>query len=80
MRRSMSSLWWRDSNQTASGKPGAVQVLLFRLWSGCLRAVVIVKPETVLRWHRKGFQVFWSWKSRLSLPFIPSALSTAARL
>jgi len=25
MRRSMSSLWWRDSNQTASGKPGAVQ-------------------------------------------------------
>ena len=24
MRRSMSSLWWRDSNQTASGKPGAV--------------------------------------------------------
>ncbi len=25
MRRSMSSLWWPDSNQTASGKPGAVQ-------------------------------------------------------
>ena len=25
MRRSMSSLWWRDSNQTASGNPGAVQ-------------------------------------------------------
>ena len=24
MRRSMSSLWWRDSNQTASGNPGAV--------------------------------------------------------
>ena len=28
MRRSMSSLWWRDSNQTASGKPGAVQIVL----------------------------------------------------
>ena len=28
MRRSMSSLWWRDSNQTASGKPGAVHAAL----------------------------------------------------
>ncbi len=27
IRRSMSSLWWRDSNQTASGNPGAVQIL-----------------------------------------------------
>jgi hypothetical protein len=26
--------------------------------------VVIVKPETVVRWHRQGFRAFWSWKSR----------------
>ena len=29
MRRSMSSLWWRDSNQTASGNPGAVHMCVF---------------------------------------------------
>ena len=27
-------------------------------------AVVIVKPETLIRWHRKGFRLFWRWKSK----------------
>jgi hypothetical protein len=26
--------------------------------------LAIVQPETVIRWHRKGFQAFWRWKSR----------------
>ncbi len=39
-------------------------VLLYRLWSGCLGAVVVVKPDTVVQWHRKGFRTFWAWKSR----------------
>ena len=38
-------------------------VLLYRLWPRCLDAVVIVKPETVIRWHRRGFRLFWKWKS-----------------
>jgi hypothetical protein len=27
-------------------------------------AIVIVKPETVIRWHRRGFRAYWRWKSR----------------
>lgn len=27
-------------------------------------ALVIVKPDTLIRWHRKGFRLFWRWKSR----------------
>jgi len=27
-------------------------------------ALVVVKPDTLVRWHRKGFRLFWSWKSR----------------
>jgi putative transposase len=42
----------------------ALWVLFYRLWPRCLDAVVIVKPETVVRWHRLGFRAFWSWKSR----------------
>lgn len=42
----------------------AFWVLLYRVWSGCLDAVVIVKPGTVVRWHRKGFRLYWTWKSR----------------
>ena len=30
------------------------------------RALVLVKPETLLRWHRKGFRLFWRWKSLLN--------------
>ena len=26
--------------------------------------LIVVKPETLIRWHRKGFQLFWRWKSR----------------
>jgi putative transposase len=27
-------------------------------------ALIIVKPDTLVRWHRKGFRLFWKWKSR----------------
>src|SRR5262252_8337563 len=37
---------------------------LYRLASGVLNALAIVKPETVIRWHRAGFRLFWLWKSR----------------
>ncbi len=39
-------------------------VWLYRLWPGCLDIVVIVKPDTVIGWHRMGFRLFWAWRSR----------------
>jgi hypothetical protein len=38
-------------------------VALRRLWPDWTRPLVIVKPETVIRWHRKGFKIFWLRKS-----------------
>jgi putative transposase len=32
-------------------------------WRGIL---TIVKPDTLIRWHRNGFQLFWRWKSKAS--------------
>ena len=37
---------------------------LYRLAPGLLDALKIVKPETVIRWHRAGFRAYWRWKSR----------------
>jgi hypothetical protein len=37
-------------------------------------ALVIVKPETLIGWHRKGFKLFWKWKSRPGRPRIPVRL------
>jgi len=39
-------------------------VWLSQLWSGWRSALMIVKPETVIAWHRRGFRLYWSWKSR----------------
>ncbi len=39
-------------------------VILSRLWTQWRTALVIVKPETVIAWHRKGFGLYWCWKSR----------------
>jgi putative transposase len=39
-------------------------VWLSRLWSGWQSALVIVKPETVIAWHRRVFRLYWRWKSR----------------
>ncbi len=38
-------------------------VLLQRMWSGWKRALVLVQPETVIRWHRAGFKLYWTWLS-----------------
>ena len=38
--------------------------LLARVWSGWRDVLVVVKPETVVAWHRAGFHLFWQWRSR----------------
>ena len=39
-------------------------VLLSRFWCGWRESLTMVKPATVLAWQRKGFKLFWRWKSR----------------
>jgi hypothetical protein len=39
-------------------------VLLSRFWAGWRESLAIVQPETVIRWHREGFRLYWRWKSR----------------
>src|SRR6202011_1698046 len=36
---------------------------LYRLGPGVLGALKVVRPETVIRWHRAGFGAYWRWKS-----------------
>jgi len=39
-------------------------IILRRTWSRWADALIIVKPETVVRWHRAGFKTYWRLKSR----------------
>jgi len=46
-------------------------IVLGRLWPGWPETLIIVKPETVVSWHRAGFRAFWRWRSGLRQPGRP---------
>jgi putative transposase len=56
--------------RSVSGRPKLrawdrrIWIWLLRHWPEWRSALIIVKPETVIAWHRKGFRLFWTWKSR----------------
>ena len=35
-------------------------VWLYRVWPGCLQTLQVFKPDTLVRWHRKGFRLYWT--------------------
>jgi len=39
-------------------------VQLYRWFPSILNAIAVIRPETLLRWHRVGFRRYWRWKSR----------------
>ena len=59
----------------------ATRVMLMLL-SRCFdwrSALVVVQPETLIRWHRAGFRLWWRWKSRPGRPPIPKELRELIR-
>ena len=46
-------------------------IALRRLWPGWTEALIIVKPQTVVSWHRAGFRLFWRFRSRFRRPGRP---------
>jgi Integrase core domain len=42
-------------------------VLLYRLWPDILDSIAVIQPDTIVRWHRRGFRALWWWKSRRRL-------------
>ncbi len=52
--------------------------ILSRLFSW-REAIVIVRPSTVIRWHRLGWRIFWRWKCRAGRPPIPPELRRLIR-
>jgi putative transposase len=39
-------------------------IVVSRIWKDWQQALIIVKPETVIKWHRQGFKIYWRWRSR----------------
>jgi hypothetical protein len=63
-------------NRTAKRPSSRFQDRLFwialsRFWRDWRSALLIVKPETVIKWHRQGFRLYWRWKSKAGRPGRP---------
>src|SRR5262245_7189981 len=54
---------------------------LSRAWPAWRTALVIVKPETVIAWHRQGWRLVWTWKSRrrIGRPTVPAEVRALIR-
>jgi transposase InsO family protein len=54
---------------------------LYRLVPNTIKALTIVRPETVVRWHRAGFRSYWRWKSRprSGRPAVPAEIRRLIR-
>ena len=39
-------------------------ILLYRWFPSILKVLTIIRPETLVRWHKAGFRCYWRWKSR----------------
>ena len=54
-------------------------VAVRRLWAGWKKALMVVTPETVVRWHRAGFRLYWAWLSRQRVRAGRKRISKAVR-
>ena len=63
-----------------SKRPRFGRLWLSNRWSGWRQALYLVRPETVIRWHRQGFRAFWTWKSHRGRPGRPLVGSEIADL
>ncbi len=65
LRHQLNVLRRRIPSRPKLGAPDRLLLVwLYRLFPSVLSAVTIVQPETIIRWHRMGFRLYWRWKSR----------------
>jgi hypothetical protein len=48
-----------------------ITLVFWSRWLDWKQALAIVRPQTLIRWHRRGFQLFWRWKSKPGRPRLP---------
>ena len=64
LRQQLAVLKYRHPRPRLSDADRLFWLLLSRIWSRWRESLHVVKPETVVRWHRQGFRYYWRWRSR----------------
>jgi len=64
LRQQLATFKMKEFRPTLSKTDRLFWVLLSKTWERWADSLVIVKPETVVGWHKQGFRLYWLWKSR----------------
>jgi putative transposase len=79
LRKQLALYHERDIKPRQATPATRIALIWLGRWFDWRRALVIVQPQTFIRWHRQGFRVFWRWKSRPGRPPIPTDLRALIR-
>jgi putative transposase len=71
--RKQLALYRRTKRRRPDPATRVILVVLSR-WLDCGALLTVVQPDTLIRWHRQGWRLFWRWKSRAGRSPIPADL------
>ncbi len=74
LRKQLAMFQERNTKPRRPDTPIRIALVLLSWLFNWRDALVVVQPQTLIRWHRQGFRLFWRWKSRLGRPAIPTEL------
>ena len=80
LRQQLSILEQRSKRPRLRNRDRVFWVWLSKLWPGWRSVLVIVEPQTVVRWHQQGFRLYWRWKSRRGKPGRPQVAAEIREL
>ncbi len=64
LRQQLAVLKHRHSRPRLTDADRVFWVVLSQIWAGWRETLHVVRPGTIVRWHRQGFRYYWHWKSR----------------
>src|ERR687895_2058009 len=79
LRKQLALYQERKVNPRRASHATRLALTVLARWFDWRQALVIVQPQTLIRWHRQGFRQFWRWKSRPGRPRIPAELQALIR-
>jgi putative transposase len=63
LRKELTFYHERKVKPRRAGNPTRLTLVLLSRWFNWRGALIVVRPRTLIAWHRKGFRLFWRWKS-----------------
>jgi hypothetical protein len=64
LRQQLAVLKQRHAQPRIAAPDKLFWVIMRLVWPGWKWALILVQPETVVRWHKAGFKLYWTWLSR----------------